>query len=92
MARSNAMIALGIGVVLDTALLIYSAFIGDKIFQPIYHWVYSFKYTSAPPIDPGQIVWFPAMYFGMLIGMWFAMVFVMFLISINDQTNAYVGG
>lgn len=89
MAASNKMIALGIGAVMDILLLIYSAFIGDKIFQPIFHWVYSFKYTSTPVIDPGIISWIPAMYFGMLIGILFAIVFVMFLISVSDQTNQY---
>ena len=89
MAASKKMIALGIGAVMDILLLIYSAFIGDKIFQPIFHWVYSFKYTSTPVIDPGIISWIPAMYFGMLIGILFAIVFVMFLISVSDQTNQY---
>jgi CHASE1-domain containing sensor protein len=89
MAASNKMIALGIGAVMDILLLIYSAFIGDKIFQTIFHWVYGFKYTSTPVIDPGIISWIPAMYFGMLIGILFAIIFVMFLISVSDQTNQY---
>jgi len=88
-AASNKMIALGVGIVMDILLLIYSAYIGDKIFQPIYHWVLSFKYTSTPVIDPGIITWIPAMYFGMLIGMLGAMIFVLFLISVSDQTNQY---
>jgi hypothetical protein len=91
MASSNKMIALGIGIVMDILLLIYSAYIGDKIFQPIFHWVYSFKYTSTPIIDPGILTWIPAVYFGMLIAMLIAMIFVAFLIAISDQTNQYGG-
>jgi hypothetical protein len=83
------MIALGVGIVMDILLLIYSAYLGDKIFQPIFHWVYSFKYSSTPVIDPGILTWVPAVYFGMLIGMLVAMIFVAFLISVSDQTNQY---
>ena len=83
------MIALGIGVVMDILLLIYSAYIGDKIFQPIFKWVFSFKYSSAPIIDPGILTWIPAVYFGMLIAMLIAMIFTMFLIAVSEQTNQY---
>lgn len=83
MATTSQMILAGIALLMDTVVLIYSAFIGDKIFQPIYKWYYSFQYSSPPPIDPGIITWVPAVYYGMLLAMWFALVFAMYVMVAN---------
>lgn len=92
MAASSKMIACGIGVVLDIFVLIVFAYAGDKIFQPLEHWLYSFKYTSTPLLDPGLISWVPSMFFGMLIGCLIALLFVMWLISVSEQVNQYGPG
>lgn len=83
------MIACGIGAIMDVLLLIYSAYIGDKVFQPIYKWYYSFNYSTTPPIDPGIVTWIPAIYYGMLLGMFFALIFAMYLVSISYNVNEW---
>jgi ABC-type multidrug transport system permease subunit len=92
MAASAKMIALGIGVVLDIFILIVFAYVGDKVFNPLEHWLYSFTYTSAPLLDPGLISWVPSMFFGVLIGCFFALFFVMYLVAVSEQTNQYGPG
>lgn len=83
------MMAGGIALLVDTFLLIYSAFMGDKIFRPIYTWYFSFPYGSNPPIDPGIITWVPTIYYSMLILMWFGLVFSLFYLSLNRVIYPY---
>lgn len=89
MATGAQMMVAGIALITDTFLLIYSAFIGDKVFQPLLKWYYSFQYTSQPPIDPGIITWAFPVYYGMLLCMWFALVFVLYWVTVNTATYQY---
>ena len=92
MAASAKMIACGIGVLLDIFILIVFAYAGDKIFQPLEHWLYSFTYTSTPLLDPGLISWVPSMFFGVLIACLIALFLVMYLVAISEQVNQYGPG
>ena len=93
MATSSQMLMAGIAFVVDTFVLIYSAVVGDKIFQPIFKWYYAFNYGDIPPpIDPGLVTWIPRVYFGMLIFMWFALLLAMAWMTMNRTTYGYYGG
>lgn len=92
MAESSKMISLGVGVVLDIFVLIVLAYAGDKVFQPLEHWLYSFQYKSAPLLDPGLISWVPSVFFAMLIGCLIALFFVMYLVAVSEQVNQYGPG
>jgi hypothetical protein len=89
MATSAQMMAAGLALVVDTFLLIYSAFIGDKVFQPLLKWYYSFQYSSPPVIDPGIITWVFPVYYGMLVCMWFALLFVLYWVTVNRTIYQY---
>lgn len=89
MATNSQMILAGLALTVDTVVLIYSAYIGDKIFQPVLTWYYSFPYGKTPPIDPGIITWIPSIYYGMLIAMWFALVFALFYLLYNRVVYPY---
>ncbi len=91
MATTAQMISAGIALIIDTFLLIWSAFIGDKVFEPIYAWYFSFEYGTNPPIDPGIITWVPSIFFGMLICMWFGLVFALYWMSLNRVVYPYGG-
>ena len=90
MASSSQMLLAGIAYVLCTFTLIWCAFIGDRVFQPIMKWYYSFQYQSPPVIDPGIVTWMPVIYFGMLIIIWFALLLSLYLMVVRDVT--YPGG
>lgn len=91
MATSAQMLAAGIALVSDTFVLIYSAMIGSKIFDPLLHWYYSVPYSSAPPLDPGMITWIFPVYYGMLLCIWFALLAMVYLMSINRVEYPYGG-
>lgn len=92
MATSAQTIAAGIAFIGNTFVLIISAWIGDKIFQPIFQWINSFQYSSAPPIDPGMVTWVPRLYFGLLIVTWLALLFALVMMTMNRVNYAYMGG
>ena len=89
MATTAQMIAAGIAFIANTVVLIYAAFIGDQTFQPIVRWVYSFQYGREPPFDPGMLTWVFPLFFMMLIGMWFALLFSLYYMSISKSVQGY---
>jgi hypothetical protein len=89
MATTAQMIAGGIAFVVNTVLLAYFAYVGDKVFQPILKWYYSFQYPSAPPFDPGLITWCYGIFFVMLIAMWFGLLFAFYQVAISKATYGY---
>ena len=89
MASSSTMLSAGIADVGCTFTLIYFAYIGDKILQPLLSWYFSIQYSSAPAIDPGVITWVYPIYYGMLLGMWFALQFAMYFVVISKIDYGY---
>lgn len=89
MATSSQMLMAGLAFIVNTFMLIYSALIGDKIFQPLLTWYYSYQYDKTPVIDPGIITWIFPVYYGMLICMWFALLFSLYYLSVNRVANQW---
>ena len=52
MASSSQMLMAGLAFVVNTFMLIYSALIGDKIFQPLLTWYYSYQYDKPTGYRP----------------------------------------
>jgi hypothetical protein len=92
MASSAQVLAAGIAFIGCTFTLIVSAYLGDMIFHPIFSWMNSFQYSSAPPLDPGMMSWIPRLYFGLLILMWLALLFALASMAMNKVTYQYPGG
>jgi len=89
MASSAQMLMAGLALVVDTMVLLISAVWGSAVFQPLLTWYYSFEYTSTPPIDPGIIWWVFPLYYTMLIVMWFALVYSLYVMSIARVDYQY---
>lgn len=89
MASPAAMLLAGLAFITDTVVLIISAIWGDAVFKPLLVWYYSFNYQSPPPIDPGVIWWVFPVYFGMLIAMWFALLYSLYSMSIYREDYGY---
>jgi hypothetical protein len=92
MATTSQMILAGIAYAVCTFTLIWCAFIGDRIFQPIMKWYYSFNYNGVqPPLDPGMMTWiFPA-YYALLILMWIGLTYAVISVIMNKLTYQYGG-
>ena len=89
MASSSQMLLSGLAFIVNTLVLIISAIWGSAVFQPLLTWYYSFEYVSTPPIDPGMIWWvFPA-YYGMLIAMWFALLYSLYSMTVSRVDYGY---
>lgn len=91
MASSAAMLLAGLAFITDTVVLIISVVWGTAVFKPLFTWYYSFNYQSAPPIDPGIIWWIGPVYYGMLIAMWFALLYSLYSMSIYRVDYGYGG-
>ena len=92
MASSSQMLLAGIAYVLCTFTLIWCAFIGDRVFQPIMKWYYSFQYGVNPPLDPGMMTWIFPVYYALLLIMWIALTFALISIIMNRVVYPYQGG
>lgn len=89
MASTATMILAGIAYAVCTFTLIWCAFIGDKIFQPLAKWYYSFNYGTQPPIDPGMLNWIWPAYYGVLILMWIGLTYALYSVVISRVTYQY---
>lgn len=89
MASSSTMLSAGIADFGCTFTLIYFAYLGDKIFQPLLTWLFSFRYESPPPLDPGVMTWVYPVYYGMLLGMWFALQFALYFVVVSRIDSGY---
>ena len=91
MATTAQMIGGGIALVVDTVLLAYMTFVGDKVFNPITQWAFSFQYSKQPPFDPGLMTWVFPVFYWMIVCMWFALVFALYLMATNRAVYGYTG-
>lgn len=91
MATSAQMLLAGLAFIVNTLVLIISAVTGDVVFKPILTWYYSFQYTSTPPIDPGIIWWVFPVYYAMLIGIWFALLYSLYSMTVAKVDYQYGG-
>lgn len=85
------MLLAGLAFIVDTVVLLISAIWGSAVYKPLLTWYYSFDYSATPPIDPGTIWWIGAVYYGMLIAMWFALLFSMYAMIIYRVDYRYGG-
>lgn len=83
------MLSAGIADFGCTFTLIYFAYLGDKIFQPLLTWAYSFKYSSPPPLDAGMMAWTYPLYYGMLLLMWFALQAALYFVVVSKIDSGY---
>lgn len=89
MASTATMILAGIAYAVCTFTLIWCAFIGDRIFQPLMKWYYSFNYGTQPPLDPGMLNWIWPAYYGVLILMWLALTYALYSVVVSRVTYQY---
>jgi hypothetical protein len=92
MATSQQIILAGIAWLVNTVALIVMAYIGDKVFTPIFLWLNSFQYSTAPPLDPGMLNWVPHLFFGLLVVCWLALGVAVVILILNRQTYSYQTG
>jgi hypothetical protein len=67
MASTVRMLAAGLALVGNSLALIVFALGGGAVFTRITIWYSTFKYTSPPVIDPGQITWIFPIFYSMLL-------------------------
>jgi hypothetical protein len=91
MAVSARMLLAGLAFMTDTVVLVISAIWADAVFKPLLTWYYSFQYVTTPVIDPGIIWWVFPVYFSMLICMWFALLYSLYALSIQNVNYQYGG-
>jgi hypothetical protein len=83
------MLLAGLAFIVNTLVLLISAIWGSAVFQPLLTWYYSFEYQSTPVIDPGIIWWVFPVYYGMLIAMWFALLYSLYMMTIQRVDYQY---
>jgi hypothetical protein len=83
------MLMAGLALLVDTVVIIISVIWSSAIINPLTTWYYSFQYTSPPPIDPGIITPVWPIYYGMLICIWFALLYCVYAASISEITYPY---
>jgi len=90
MTSSARMLMAGLALVVDTVIIIISAIWSDMIFRPLYAATMGFQYGSKPPLDPGMTLVIPGIYFGMLLCMWFALLYCVYMESIRNEGMPHI--
>jgi hypothetical protein len=92
MTSSPRMLLTGIAFLVNTVVLVISAVFFDPVWSGLTYAIYGIKYSKAPVIDPGITVFIPGLYFGMLLCMWFALLYCVYMESIRREDYPYGGG
>lgn len=89
MASSARLLLTGIALVVNTVVIIISAFMFDMVWAALTVATLGFVYTSTPKLDPGMTLIIPAIYFGMLLCMWFALLYSAYMQATRVEDYSY---